>query len=349
MNIAVPKELGGGGMTLAEVGRETRKLAYYAHATALALNMHIYWTGIAADLWRSGDKSLEWLLKGSVAGEVYAAGHGESGNDIPVLLSTATAEKVDGGYKFTARKNFGSLSPVWTFLGIHAMDTSDPSAPKIVHAFMGRDTEGYRIEDNWDVMGMRATQSHDTVLEGAFVPDAYIARVVPAGASGVDQFVLSIFAWALIGFGNVYYGLAQRAMDMVVPRLQTRTSVGLSRPYAYHAEYQHAVADMVIEMESIGPHLEKVAEDWSSGVDHGAEWPAKIVAAKFHAVEGAWRVVDTAFELGGGFSIFRASGMERLFRDARLGRLHPANAAITREFVAKTTLGINPDETPRWG
>ena len=194
LNIAVPKELGGGGMTLAEVGRETRKLAYYAHATALALNMHIYWTGIAADLWRSGDKSLEWLLKGSVAGEVYAAGHGESGNDIPVLLSTAKAERVDGGYKFTGRKNFGSLSPVWTRLGLHAMDTSDPNAPKIVHAFMGRDTEGYRIDENWDVMGMRATQSHDTVLEGAFVPDEYIARIVPPGAGGVDQFVLSIFA-----------------------------------------------------------------------------------------------------------------------------------------------------------
>jgi alkylation response protein AidB-like acyl-CoA dehydrogenase len=41
LNIAVPKKLGGGGVSLAEVGRETRKLAYYAHATAVALNMHI--------------------------------------------------------------------------------------------------------------------------------------------------------------------------------------------------------------------------------------------------------------------------------------------------------------------
>jgi alkylation response protein AidB-like acyl-CoA dehydrogenase len=194
MNIAVPKELGGGGMSLAEVGRETRKLAYYAHATALALNMHIYWTGIAADLWRSGDKSLEWLLKGSVAGEVYAAGHAESGNDIPVLLSTTKAEKVDGGYKFTGKKAFGSLSPVWTVLGMHGLDTSDPSAPKVIHAFMKRDTPGYRIEENWDVMGMRATQSHDTVLEGAFVPDEYIARVLPAGAAGMDYFIRSLFA-----------------------------------------------------------------------------------------------------------------------------------------------------------
>jgi alkylation response protein AidB-like acyl-CoA dehydrogenase len=41
--------------------------------------------------------------------------------------------------------------------------------------------------------------------------------------------------------------------------------------------------------------------------------------------------------------------LERLFRDARLGRIHPANSFLTHEFVAKTALGINPDEQSRWG
>src|SRR5439155_3217964 len=104
-------------------------------------------------------------------------------------------------------------------------------------------------------------------------------RVVPAGAGGVDAFVLGIFAWALMGFGNVYYGLAQHAIDQVIPSLKQRTSIGLSRPYAYHAEYQHALAEMIIELEGIGPHLDKVAEDWSNGVNHGGNWPLKLVSA----------------------------------------------------------------------
>ena len=195
LTIPVPEELGGRGLSLAEVCQEQRRLAYHAHATALAINMHLYWVGLAADLWRAGDKSLEWLLRGAMEGEIYAAGHAESGNDIPVLLSTAKAERVDGGYRFTGRKSFGSLSPVWTFLGLHGMDTSDPNAPKIVHAFARRSAPGLRIVDNWDVMGMRATQSHDTELDGVFVPDEHVARVVPAGAAGVDPFVLGIFAW----------------------------------------------------------------------------------------------------------------------------------------------------------
>src|SRR6516165_6572945 len=63
LTMAVPEELGGRGLTLVQVCREQRRLAYHAPATAIAVNMHIYWTGLAADLWRSGDRSLEWLLR----------------------------------------------------------------------------------------------------------------------------------------------------------------------------------------------------------------------------------------------------------------------------------------------
>jgi len=345
----VPAEFGGSGMSLAEVCREQRRLAYHAPATALAVNMHLYWVGVAADLWRRGDKSLEWLLRDAANGEVFAAGHAESGNDVPVLASTAKAERVEGGYRFTGRKHFSSLTPVWTRFGMHGMDLSDPSRPKVVHAFLPRDTVGFRIEETWDVLGMRATRSDDTILENAFVPDRYIARVVPAGAAGIDLFVLSIFAWALMGFGNIYYGLGRRALDQSIAAVKSKKSVALSRSMAYHAEVQHTIAEMVIELESIEPHLEKIAEDWSNGVDHGAQWPMKIFAAKYRAVEGSWRVVDQALEVAGGFGIFRSAGFERMFRDARLGRIHPANSFLTHEVAAKTALGISLDEQPRWG
>ncbi len=349
LTLPVPRELGGRGYTLAQVAQEQRRLGYYAAPTALAVNMHLYWVGLVADLWRNGDRSLEWLLKEAANGAVFAAGHAESGNDIPVLLSTTRAERVEGGYCFYGHKMFGSLTPVWTMLGIHGLDTSDPSAPKVVHAFMPRDSKGYSIKESWDVLGMRATRSDDTILDGVFVPDRYIARVVPAGAAGVDGFVLGVFAWALLGFGNIYYGLAQRARDLIVEHLPKKTSIGLSRPMAYHAEVQHAVAEIVLELEGIGPHLDRTAQEWSDGVDHGVGWVIKIVAAKYHAVESAWKVVDRAFELAGGAGIFKKGPFEQLFRDARLGRIHPANSFLTHELCAKLTLGINPDEAPRWG
>jgi alkylation response protein AidB-like acyl-CoA dehydrogenase len=349
LTLAVPVELGGHGLSLADVVRQQRRLAYHAPATALAINMHLYWTGVAADLWRAGDKSQQWILEEASRGAVFAAGHAESGNDIPVLLSTTKAERVEGGYRFTGRKAFGSLTPVWTYLGIHGMNTADPAGPKVVHAFMPRDTEGFRVEETWDVLGMRATRSDDTILDGAFVPDRYVARVVPAGAAGIDHFVLALFAWALLGFGNIYYGLARRAYDTTVQSAKSRHSIALSRSMAYHAELQHTIAEMTLTLDTIEPHLERVASDWSTGVTHGAAWPKEIFSAKYHAVESSWKVVDLALEVAGGFGIFRRSGLEQMFRDARLGRIHPANSMLTHEIVAKTVLGINPDEMPRWG
>ena len=347
--LSVPTEFGGRGMNLAEVMSEQRRLAYYAAPTALAINMHLYWVGVAADLWRAGDGSLRWVLEEAARGHVFAAGHAESGNDIPVLLSTSTAERVDGGYRFTGHKSFGSLTPVWTYLGLHGMDMSDPAHPKIVHAFMPRNTEGYAIRETWDSVGMRATRSDDTILDGAFVPDRYIARVVPAGAAGLDAFVLNVFAWGILGFGNVYCGMARRALDLTVDALKKKKSMAVTRTMAYHAEVQHHVAEMGLELEAIEPHLDRIGLDWSSGVDHGALWPMKIMAAKYHAVEGAWRVVDRALDLAGGFGLLRRAGLERLWRDARLGRIHPGNSMLTHEIVAKALLGIHPDEQPRWG
>lgn len=66
----VPEKFGGPGLSLAEVCREQRRLAYHAPATALAVNMHLYWVGVAADLWRRGDKSLEWMLSDCCRGNL---------------------------------------------------------------------------------------------------------------------------------------------------------------------------------------------------------------------------------------------------------------------------------------
>ena len=349
LRIAIPTEFGGLGWSLAEVGRETRRLARYAPATALALNMHNYWVGDAADSWRGGDSSVEWILREAAAGEVFAAGHAEHGNDIPGLLSTTKAERVDGGYRFTGRKAFGSLTPVWTRLGMHGMDASDPAHPKIIHAFMPRDAKGYTIKDTWDVLGMRATRSDDTVLDGAFVPDKYIARVLPAGGAGAaDKFIVGFFTWGLTGFANVYYGLALRVREVLIEQLKTKTSIALTRPMTYHPEVQHGIAEMSMDIEAMGPHVEAIAMDWSEG-RVGPDWFLRLVAMKHRTVEAAFRVADRALDLSGGFGMFIKSELERLFRDARAGRFHPANPLLTHEIVGKISLGIDLDEQPRWG
>jgi alkylation response protein AidB-like acyl-CoA dehydrogenase len=349
LRMPIPERFGGLGMNLAQVCQEQRRLAYHAPASALATNMHLYWMGVAATLHALGDTSCDWMLEEGARGEVFAAGHSESGNDLPVLYSTATAERVDGGYRFTGHKNFGSLTPVWSRLGLHAQDTADPANPKVVHAFMPRETEGYTIKETWDTLGMRATASQDTYLDGAFVSDAYIGRVVPTDFAGADLFVLAIFAWAEPTFGNIYLGIAQRAFDLALRSAGTKTSIALGgKAMANNPMVQYTVAEMALELDGIAAHLDRIADDWSGGVDHGGLWPAKLVSVKYHAVEGARRVVKLALDVVGGGAIFKGQELERLLRDVQLGPVHPANSLLVHEIVGKTHLGLL-GQLPRWG
>lgn len=349
LDMPLPTEMGGGGCTLADVDRAQRRLARVAPATAVAVNMHLYWVGVAADLRRMGDDRGAFILDAASRGKILAAGHAERGNDIPVLLSTTSAERVDGGWKIDGHKIFGSLTPVWDYLGFHAMDTSNPEAPQIVHGFVDRDADGVQIIETWDTLGMRATASHDTVLDDAFVPDDQVMVVCPAGFAGADAFHVALFAWALLGFASVYLGIADRALAETCSQIDEKTSLGLTRSMAHHPEVQHRVAEMAMAVETASALLDRNLDDWSTGVDHGPAWPAKIFTTKHVVTTEAWKVVDTAIDVTGGAGVFRRNRLEQLFRDARFGRIHPGNPLLTHEMIGKMTLGIDPDSQPRWG
>ena len=215
------------------------------------------------------------------------------------------------------------------------MDASDPANPQIVHAFVHRDSPNYRIEETWDTLGMRATQSHDTILDRTFVPDAATVKVCPAGFAGADMYQVALFAWGLLGFAGVYTGIAQRAFDEVTASVSRRTSVALTRSMAYHPEVQHHVAEMRIRLEAITAHLDRVCADWSTGVDHGMEWPLKIVACKYDVVTRAWEVVDTAIELTGGSGVFKRvthrAAVPRRPHGPLPPRQHPADPRAGRQ------------------
>jgi alkylation response protein AidB-like acyl-CoA dehydrogenase len=344
---AVPEHLGGWGWDVGELARSQRRLARYAPATALATTMHHYWIGIAAELERAGDTSLRWVLEAAVDGEVFAAGHAEAGNDISVLLSTCEAVKVDGGYRLTGRKQFGSNGPVWRWLNCHAIDMEDPEGPQIVHAFVERTSPGVTVVETWDTIGMRPTQSHDTVLDHVFVPDERIGRVVPAG-DGSDLFIVGMNVWALAVIANVYLGIADRALELAVASARKKTSIAIPRgAYAYNPMVQHQVSQMYLELDAAGATVDRFVEDWLAGVDMSELWAARVFSMKWRAVEAAKRVVDVALDVAGGGAIFKGNELERLYRDVRCGGFHPGTDAITHEMVGKNVLGII-EEQPRW-
>jgi alkylation response protein AidB-like acyl-CoA dehydrogenase len=346
LKIFVPASDGGLGLGLSAAAQLQRRLATAAPATALAVNMHLVWTGVAHVLAARGDSSLDFVLKEAAQGEIFAFGNSEAGNDSVLFDSLTTAvPQSGGGYSFTGRKIFTSLSPAWTRLGIFGKDTpAGDGEGQLVHGFITRDTPGYEILADWDTLGMRASQSNTTVLDGAVVPAERIFRKLPVGPNA-DPLVFAIFACFETLLAAVYTGLGERALDLAVEAVKRRTSFkNGGRSYAQDPDIRWKVADAAMAMDALYPQLSSVAADVDALAEHGSQWFPKLVGVKVSATETARTVVDLAVRVSGGSSYFRGSELERLYRDVLAGMFHPSDDESAHNTVANAWLG--PLETP---
>lgn len=335
----VPVELGGRGLSLLETTRLQSKLATAAPATALAVNMHLIWTGIAKTLRDRGDHSLDYVLTEAAAGEIFAFGISEPGNDLVLFGSTTDARpQPDGGYTFTGTKIFTSLSPVWTRLGVFGLDAEAADGPRLVHAFLDRSAEGVTALDDWDTVGMRASQSNTTQLNAAAAAGDRVFGFRPPGPSA-DPLVFAIFANFEILLSSVYAGIAQRALELAVENATRRKSMRTGLSGDQNPDTRWKVADAAIALDALLPQLETLARDVDAQVDHGNQWFRYLTGLKLRAVDTARFLVDQAIRVSGGSSYFTTSELGRLYRDVLAGGFHPSNEDSVHQTVATALLG----------
>lgn len=329
---------GGLGYGLEAAAAAQRRLATAAPATALAINMHLVWTGVAHLLRERGDTSLDYVLAETVAGEVFAFGNSEAGNDSVLFDSNTVAEPLgDGSYCFTGTKIFTSLSPAWTRLGIFGKDSTGKE-PVLVHAFITRQTPGYTIKDDWNTLGMRASQSNTTVLDGVVAPAERVFRTLPVGPTA-DPLIFSIFACFETLLAAVYTGLGERALHIGVATVQRRMSKKSGKSYAQDPDIRWRIADAALAMDGLYPQLESLARDIDNQEDHGAQWFPKMVGLKVRATETARTVVDLIIRVSGGGSYFAGNELGRLYRDVLAGMFHPSDDESAHATIANAWLG----------
>jgi alkylation response protein AidB-like acyl-CoA dehydrogenase len=333
--------------SLLDTARDQRVLASYAPATALGINMHLVWVGVARVLHDRGDDSLDWVLRDAEAGELFAFGNSEGGNDLVLWDSLTSVEKVDGGFAFTGTKIFTSLAPAWTRLGIFGKQTQGEGAeesPRLVHGFLRRDgadtpVAGVTTLDDWDTLGMRATQSNTTQLDHAVVADADVSRFLPVGPSA-DPFVFGIFANFLLLIGSVYAGIADRALELAVDAANHRTSLkNGGATYRQDPDIRWRIADAALALDALRPDLEGLASDVDTLVDHGSNWFRYLTGAKHRSTEAARYIVDQALRVAGGGGYRSTSELARLQRDVLAGIYHPSDTESIHSTVSTALLG----------
>src|SRR5918999_3195963 len=243
LGLTVPEELGGMGAGLHDLILAQERLAAGDGSTALAVNMHVSPIGQLASLWRaSGDERLADVLRRAADGSlVYASMSAEPGDPI-LMSSTTTAQPVEGGYRVTGKKIFGTESAVCTEFSTRALLDDPEAGPTVIFFRLPRHAEGMTVKETWDVMGMRATQSNDFELENVFVPEEDVFHRYPANHFD-GKMLKTVWGWAMPTFGAVYLGIGAGAMAFA-------GELALKMKKAGNAQVQQLFAEMEVLLET---------------------------------------------------------------------------------------------------
>lgn len=323
----VPSDLGGGGATHAEVASILRILGRADGATAVTLSMHYHL--VCTQVWRHlHGQPAEGILRRVAAEDLMLVSTGAS----DWVGSNGTAERVEGGYRVTARKAPASGAPVGDVLVTSVRWEGAPDGPQVIHCSIPFSATGVSVDETWDTIGLRGTGSHTVVLDDVFVPDAAVSLVRPADRW--HPVWNAVLGTALPLIMSAYLGIADRALELAVRSASAKSD-------------REEVAALVGTM---GNHL-AMAEDAVQAMLARADdlrFPGTDDAAAFAltrktiAANAVQAVTRTAIEVVGGAGFSRHSPLERLHRDALGATFHPLPEAKQVRFTGRLALGLDP-------
>lgn len=321
----IPSELGGGGARYEELCGVVRELGRHCGSTALAFAMHTH--PVATNVFKHlrGEKAATKTLQKIAENELIIAGTGA--NDW--LESSGEASRVEGGYRVTAHKRFVSGAPGAQIL-VTSASHKGPEGTEVLHFGIPFNSEGVRLVETWNALGMRGTGSHDVVLENAFVPDASIVARRPAGVWHPMWNVILPIALPLIT--AAYVGLAEAAADLAVAAAKRKG-----------AELAPVVGEMLDALMIAQIALsDMVRANGNHGFKPTLALTNEILARKTIAAESVKNVVEIASELVGGPGFIQGHPMERIVRDVRATHYHPLPARRQHVFSGRIALGYDP-------
>lgn len=321
----VPRELGGGGASIAELAEMLRVLAHHCSSTALAFAMHTHQVAIPAWRWQVQKvAAVEPLLKRIAAEKLILLSSG--GSDwIP---GSGRAERVPGGYRITARKVFTSGALAGDLLMTSAIAQEDGEEPVVLHFGIPMNSPHVKVDQVWKTLGMRATGSHDVLIDGHVVPEAAVALKRKAGEWHPLFQVIASIAFPLVY--SAYLGVAESACGIALEIARKR------RP-------DHHVTQLAgrMQTELRGAQLGRAAMlDVTARGGFSAETVNEVMMAKALVTNHAIRAAELAMEAAGGAGFYRSAGLERRFRDIQGARYHPLQAGPQAEYAGAMALGL---------
>jgi alkylation response protein AidB-like acyl-CoA dehydrogenase len=328
MAIDVPEEYGGQGGYFFQSILAIEELAKVDPSAAVIVDVQNTLFNNAIVRWANEEqkrKYLPRLAKDTVAS--YALSEAGSGSDAFALATRA----VDSGdhYKITGRKlwitNAGEAGLFLLFANVNP----DAGYKGITAFLVEREFPGFKVGKKEDKLGIRASSTCELILDDCRVPKANVIGEIGKGY----KIAIETLNEGRIGIGAQMLGLAQGALDHALAYAQQRKQFG--KLIAEFQGVQFDLAEMAVDVEAARLMVYNAARLR----DAGQPFVTEAAMCKFFASQVAERVASRAVEVLGGVGFTKDYPVEKLYRDAKIGRIYEGTSNMQRVTIAKQMLG----------
>jgi alkylation response protein AidB-like acyl-CoA dehydrogenase len=341
LRLTVPREYGGYEAPLSLFLRTQEELAAGDGSTALALNMHQVRFGGERESHSLPPEWFEAMCRGAVEhGWLANTAATEEGLGSPAGggVPATTATRTPDGWRIDGRKSFTTMAPALEFFIVSARidepeASSDP--PEIGNFTLRPGDVGMSVVETWDSLGMRATGSHDLVLDGVALPvDRLLTRrragqADPRGGAGT--------AWFALGVAATTIGVAQAARDYAVGFARVRTPFGAS-PIRQVPGVRMRIGRIDLLLQRSRALVYDAARAWEEKLDDGMPPLDRVAVAKVETLNACIEATDLAMRVVGGVGLLKSRPIERYYRDIRAGLHNPPIEDRALEQLARRAL-----------
>lgn len=329
--LCLPRELGGVGARLGAVVEAVETLAKADGSVGWCVGV----ANASASLLGALDRAAAEVIATDPERLCIAGAFAATGRAIPV----GEMIEVSGRWSFAS----GCTAATWILGGAFVIDHDGAQRGEPIIAFFP--AAEVTIVPNWDVVGLRATGSHDVLAEAIAVPSTRTCTLAGARWSSDPVARIPFFTLGAALTSATVLGIAERALDEIGELAPTKVHFARKTALAEAEPFQQELADVTGAVRAARSYLFEVAEaverDASQGpVSTALQAEAFMVAAV--ARDAAMRSVTFAHEAAGTTAIRRSSPLNRCLEDVVVATRHIGFSRTPAGAVGRFILGQGP-------
>ncbi|WP_419959032.1 acyl-CoA dehydrogenase family protein [Psychrobacillus sp. BM2] len=325
MGLPFSEEYGGAGADTLSFAIVTEELSRACASTGITYSAHISLGGAPLNLFGTEEQKQKYLVPVCTGESFGAFGLTEPNAGSDAGGTQTTAKEEGDHYVINGNKAFITNASYAKHLALTAITAVKDGKKEISAIIVPTDSEGFSVIDNYEKMGLNASNTTELVLENVRVPQE---NLLGEKGNGFKQFLVTLDG-GRIGIGAMAVGIAQAAFDRALRYSKERKQFG--KTLSEFQVTQFKLADMAMKIELARTMVHKAA--WLK--DQGRAFGKEASMCKLYASEIAMEVADQAIQIHGGYGYMKEYEVERYMRDAKLLEIGEGTSEVQRMVIAR--------------